>query len=238
MTEPVAVVVLTTWPKRAAFLRDALRAYDALDWPGKRLVLSYDGEPLAPARADVACVRVPAALRGEGPKRNAGLAEAGGLGVAWAAFLDDDDLVLPGHLRLLCAARDGRPVVRTSNAWVADAGFRVAAMRGHCYASSLVHVPSFLRTGGYVDVPYATDVHFFTARMPGAAVAPGATYVYRRHGGNASSGKAADEAWSEEAMVRDLLEDQRRWPDPAVSEAQRAVDAVLARPDPRLVVPA
>lgn len=68
-------------------------------------------------------------------------------------------------------------------------------------------------------------------RAAEAARSAALTYVYRRHGGNYS----ASGYWTQ--VVRSGVDDQARWPDPALAALQAEVDALRARPAPDLLAP-
>ena len=118
MTDPVLVVIPTR--HRPAFLAEALGSVLAQDDPDWVAVVADDGdaEPTAPeraaaARGDARIAFCRATTRSAGGARNAALAFA----ESWApartarlvAFLDDDDLWLPGHLRASRRALDAQP---------------------------------------------------------------------------------------------------------------------------------
>jgi len=99
MTPTVSVVIPTY--NSAHFLREAIASVDAQQWPGLEIIVVDDGstdetEAVVNAlsrRGDVRFLR----------QENAGAASARNLGIAaasgdWVAFLDVDDLWLPGKL--------------------------------------------------------------------------------------------------------------------------------------------
>ena len=73
MDDDVTCVCLTTYPKRAHLLEDALRAYALQSHPRRRLLVVNDGAPLRSARGDVTVVQQPAGMR-LGTRRNDALA--------------------------------------------------------------------------------------------------------------------------------------------------------------------
>ena len=81
----VTCVMLTTHPKRAAFLDDAVRSYRAQTHPRRELLVVNDGpQPLRSTASDVRVINLPAPMS-IGEKRNVGLRFAyGGLIATWA----------------------------------------------------------------------------------------------------------------------------------------------------------
>lgn len=99
-------VILRT-KDRPDFLAEALASLRAQTFRDFETVLVNDGAPLpeallAPAPGRGLTVAVPPAPGGRTLALNAGLAAARG---SWVAYLDDDDVYLPGHLAALEAAR-------------------------------------------------------------------------------------------------------------------------------------
>lgn len=99
-------VILRT-KDRPELLAEALASLRAQTFRDFETVLVNDGAPLpeallAPAPGRGLTVAVPPAPGGRTLALNAGLAAARG---SWVAYLDDDDVYLPGHLAALEAAR-------------------------------------------------------------------------------------------------------------------------------------
>lgn len=102
MSEParrrVSVVVPTC--NRPALLREALASIRALEGPDLafEIIVGDNGEagPAAEVAAAFGAIHVPVDRPGAGAARNAGLTRAG---APYVAFLDDDDVWQPGHIR-------------------------------------------------------------------------------------------------------------------------------------------
>ncbi|MGH1570816.1 glycosyltransferase family 2 protein [Methylobacterium sp. P31] len=102
MSEParhrVCVVVPTC--NRPALLREALASIRALEGPDLafEIIVGDNGEPgpAAQVAAEFGAIHVPVDRPGAGAARNAGLTRAS---APYVAFLDDDDVWQPGHIR-------------------------------------------------------------------------------------------------------------------------------------------
>lgn len=196
MTAPlVSCVLLTTHPKRAAFLPDALRSYRQQTWPARELVVVNDGSPLAPRAADVRVVNLPPIGRPWtiGEKRNVGVRASRGV---YLATWDDDDVSLPERLasQVEYALRCDADVVLADRMTVADSDMNLvgACHRGRqrpVQASALLARSAVVAAGGYPAVSYREDAELLErlryvvrARI---VTQPGCDYyVMRRHGAN------------------------------------------------------
>ncbi|MFO0610653.1 MAG: glycosyltransferase family A protein [Polyangiales bacterium] len=159
----VTCVCLTTHPRRAAYLPDALRSYRQQTYARRELVVINDGAPLASNRADVRVVNLPP--RGApwtiGEKRNVGVRAARG---EYLATWDDDDVSLPARLaeEVTAAEATAADVIRADGMYIADAGLSLA---GRCQrgtkrpvmASALVRRDAAVRAGGYPAANYLED---------------------------------------------------------------------------------
>lgn len=106
----ISVVVPTR--NRPEFLRQALasiRAHEADDLTFE-IIVGDNGDDPSTARvaAEFGAVHVPVSQNGAGAARNAGLNAATG---ELVAFLDDDDVWLPSHIRPHLAILDARPEI-------------------------------------------------------------------------------------------------------------------------------
>lgn len=228
----VSCICLTTYPRRAAFLPDALRSYRAQTYAPRELVIVNDGAPLASARPDVRVVNLPA--RGArwtvGEKRNAGIRAARG---EYLATWDDDDVSLPVRLavEVEAAERLGAAVVRADGAFI---GNEALSLAGRCQrdaaaavqASALIRRDAAVRAGGYAVADYLEDAALVERiRHLGRGLVvtlPGCRwYVIRRHGGNVTlSAGERGEAYTACALG-DVGE---------VREAERAIAALRRGP--------
>jgi glycosyltransferase involved in cell wall biosynthesis len=227
----VSCILLTTHPKRAAFVPDALRSFRAQTHPGCELVVVNDGPvPLVARAPDVQVVNLPARDRRWtlGEKRNAGVRLARG---RWVATWDDDDISLPGRIaaQIEAAERLGAQYVLGDRTHVADADMSV---QGSCFrgaslpvmSTALIERAAIVAAGGYPVKDYMEDAELLErirllvrARVE---VIPADWYVMRRHGDNVTLafGESTD-GW-----VQCALRDPRR------EAAQAAVDAIRRGP--------
>lgn len=226
----ISCVMLTTHPRRASYVADALRSFRAQSWPRRELVVVNDGPVrLAPSAPDVRVVNLPPEHpEGRrwtlGEKRNVGVQTAEG---EWLATWDDDDLSLPDRLeaQITFALMFGADHVMADRAHVADSELRVfgACFRGVArpvMASALIRRSALVAAGGYPAKDYCEDAELL-ARMrhigrANCAVMVAPWYVLRRHRDNITNGfgESAD-AWITCALR-----------DPVRDDAQARVDAV------------
>lgn len=190
----VTCLCLTTHPKRAAYLPDALRSYRQQSYGARELVVINDGAPLTSARPDVRVVNLPArAARWTiGEKRNAGVRAARGV---YLATWDDDDVSLPSRLseEVEAAERTGAAVVLAGGMFVGDASLSLA---GRCsralapvQASALLRRDAVVAAGGYPVADYLEDAALlehvrFLGRGRVEVLPDARWYVVRRHGSN------------------------------------------------------
>lgn len=112
MTKPIArrISVVVPTRDRPDCLRQALasiRAIEAPDLSFEILIGDNGGDPQTRAlAAEFAATHIPVSVPGAGAARNAGLQAATG---EFIAFLDDDDVWMPNHVRPHLALLDARP---------------------------------------------------------------------------------------------------------------------------------
>jgi glycosyltransferase involved in cell wall biosynthesis len=202
----VSCILLTTHPKRAHFLPDALRSYRQQDYPIKELVVVNDGIPLSSNCPDITVINLPdrGARWTIGEKRNVGVRYAKG---DFLATWDDDDISLPHRLssQVSFAESTGADYVLADRMHIADQDMNVMGNcdRGKAFAvmpSALIRRDSVVRAGGYLVSDYLEDFGMMEAirfrcrgkvlRMDGCD-----WYVMRRHGSNVtlSHGESNDE---------------------------------------------
>lgn len=227
----VTCVCLTTHPKRAAFLGDALVSFRAQTYPERELLIVNDGAPLVSLVEDVRVVNLPAKLDGwtVGEKRNVGVRLALG---DYLATWDDDDVSFPERLQeqVEQTLLWGCGAVLADRMFVADASMRLV---GNCYrgaihatmATALLHRSAVVLAGGYPVANYKEDAQLLerirlVARRPVATLRNARWYVLRRHGANVTLDyrESADEYFS--CALRS----------PADLAAQRGLDGLLAGP--------
>jgi glycosyltransferase involved in cell wall biosynthesis len=104
----ISVIVPTR--DRPDYLRQALASIRALDAPDLKLEILVGDNGSDPRTAEVAAefnaIHIPVERPGAGAARNAGLLAASG---DYIAFLDDDDVWLPSHIRPHLALMDENP---------------------------------------------------------------------------------------------------------------------------------
>lgn len=232
----VTCVMLTTHPRRAGFMADALRSYRAQSYEHRELVVVNDGEPLRPTVPDIRVVNLPPrAVRWTlGEKRNAGVRLARG---AYLATWDDDDVSLPDRLRdqVDAAQTSNAAAVLGDRAHVADERLRVlgicARVARAVQATALLRRDAVIGVGGYALADYREDVELLERirlLMRGTVLVIDASwYVIRRHESHVT------QAWGEttDSWIACALRD------PARTEAQRMVNALMDGPGGRDVVP-
>jgi len=213
----VTCVCLTTHPRRAAYLPDALRAYRQQTYPARDLVIVNDGAPLASNVRDVRVVNLPrrAAPWTIGEKRNVGIRAARG---EYLATWDDDDVSLPRRLEesVAAALAWGADVVRADGMFIADASLSLA---GRCQRSTgapvmpsaLVRRDAAVRAGGYPAANYLEDAalierirHVSRGRVE--TMRGCRWYILRRHTSNVTldAGERADEYFACAAGDREV----------------------------------
>jgi glycosyltransferase involved in cell wall biosynthesis len=226
----VSCVCLTTHPRRAAFLPDALRSYRQQTYEARELVVINDGAPLTSAAGDVRVINLPsrASRWTIGEKRNVGVRAARG---EYLATWDDDDLSLRSRLVEQVEAAEAwrADVVRCDGAYIADAALSLA---GRCsramapvMASALIRREAIVRAGGYPVADYLEDGALIERiRLVGrglVATMPGRWYVLRRHGGNVTLA-AGERGETYSACALGDVSDVR--------EAARAIEALRRGP--------
>lgn len=224
----VTCVCLTTHPKRAKFLPDAISSYRAQEYPNKELVIINDGDPL-PRIDGALVVNLPrrASRWTIGEKRNAGVRMARG---EFVATWDDDDISLPNRLsdQMAHIVEHGGDYVMADRMHISDENMKII---GDCtrhnialkpvMPSALVRRSMIVRAGGYEAVDYLEDMNILEKirlmYRGNVLVMPNSNfYVMRRHGNNVTLGFG--ESTDEYAMcgLRGKYE----------IEAQRKVDSI------------
>lgn len=230
----VVCVMLTSWPKRAGMAVDAFRSYEAQDYPARRLLIVNDGERIESLRQDVQIVNI---RHGQsiGAKRQLALQSM--RPDEWCVAWDDDDVMLPMHIRgLMASALNNRAQYAISSCvWIADATMRIGLMRRRkAYASSCFNAGAALQCGGFPPVGYGEDFQLYSRMGPqGRVICDYVTYVHRRHGSNTTSERALESKGSaidEDALLAQAVRDQMRRPDPDIAKAQAEVDRIRAMP--------
>lgn len=190
--DSVTCVCLTTWPRRAAYLPDALRSYRAQTHPRRELLVINDGAPLRSAALDVRVVNLPPHSSGRwtlGEKRNVGVRFARG---EWLATWDDDDVSLPERLekQLAWADRTGAAYVMGDSQYVADENLTILGdcrdwISGFCAPSALARRNAVVAAGGYPVSDFWEDAWVMKAvswRVRGhVSVMPSDWYIRRQH---------------------------------------------------------
>jgi LmbE family N-acetylglucosaminyl deacetylase len=101
--EPLPITVVVRTKDRLSLLQEALESIVANDYPAEVVVVNDGGEPVGPVAAahpNALLIEHPSS-RGRSEAMNAGVRAAA---TPYIAFLDDDDLYYPDHLRTLAAA--------------------------------------------------------------------------------------------------------------------------------------
>jgi hypothetical protein len=220
----VSALMLTTHPRRGAFVRDALASFRLQTYPATELVVVNDGRPMRAAGPRQRVVQVPPGLP-LGAKRNVGLGAARG---EFVAMWDDDDFSLPERLaqQVKLARATGADYVRSTVIWLADEDLRVVRMfHDFCYCTAMMRRTAALRCGGFPEIDLAEDAGLFQ-RMAAVglrwAFRDFAWYVHRRHRSNVSR-----------LLDGTTLEELGRKSGVIVRRSQRDIDA-LNRRIPRL----
>lgn len=225
----ISCVLLTTYPKRAEMMRQAIRSYSAQTYPDRELVVVNDGIALT---ATAPNVRVVNTWPGQtiGAKRNLGAARSRG---EWLAAWDDDDVSFPERLMVLWAFADDHDAVyaKLSRIWVSDKDLRVLGLiKSEAFATCLVRHDAYDHVEGCPDISYAEDAELYARlkirRMP-TVDAPVPLYVHRRHDLNVTNQHGQS------------LEQNYERVDPRGAEATtQAVRELVSYPYPDLVRPA
>lgn len=227
----VTCVCLTTHPKRAAFLPDALRSYRQQTYEPRELLVVNDGEPLTSQADDVRVINLPRRdTRWRiGEKRNVGIRLARG---EYLATWDDDDLSFPTRLaeQVAAALAWNADVVRADGMFVADAELSLA---GRCardrsvpvMASALISRDAAVAAGGYPVGDYAEDVGMierirFLARGNIATMENARWYVLRQHGSNITLSAGEQHGTYAACGLRDRT----------VGDATATIEAILQGP--------
>jgi len=227
----VSCLCLTTHPKRAAFLPDALRAYRQQTYPNKELVVVNDGAPLVTNQPDIRIVQMPVRARrwSIGEKRNEGIRSARG---TYLAVWDDDDVMMPHRLErsVTCAQDWNADVVLADRMLIADEDLNLL---GDCdrgrvvpvMASVLMRRDAVIAAGGYDAVDYREDAALLErlrllARRHVATMRGADWYVVRRHGSNMTLEHGNQDATYKACAARS----------PEVKAQQAALDAVHRGP--------
>lgn len=197
----ISCILLTTHPRRAAYLADAVASYRAQTFAQRELVIINDGPtPLRTEASDIRVLNLPPRSDGRawtiGEKRNVGLRHARG---EFCATWDDDDISLPNRLRDQhdFAVATGADYVLADRASIADAEMRIygTCYRGEIFptmASALIRLSTAARSGGYSKKNYLEDAELLERvrmlKLGIVRVMPNADfYIARRHGGNVTN---------------------------------------------------
>lgn len=192
MADLITCVCLTTWPRRAAYLPDALRSYRAQTYPHRELLVVNDGAALRSTAADVRVVNLPPRPGGRwtiGEKRNVGIRFAAG---DWIATWDDDDVSLPERLaaQIAWAKRTGAAYVMCGSQHVANERLEILGdcrdwVSGFCAPSALFLRNAAIAAGGYPVSDFWEDAAIMKAiawRTRGfVSIMPGDWYIRRQH---------------------------------------------------------
>lgn len=227
----VTCVCLTTWPKRKAFLPDALRSFRQQTLPSREMVVVNDGTPLVSHVPDVRVVNLQPIGRKWtiGEKRNVGVRAAQG---TYLATWDDDDVSLPNRLAdqanaVILRRADG---VLAGKMAVADEEMHLL---GDCnrgpkrpvQPSAMLRRSAVIACGGYPAADYLEDaqvIERIRLLLRGLIIVmPGSNfYVLRRHGSNVTLGAGESNQAYANCAARS----------PDVVAMQRRVDALRAGP--------
>ena len=225
----VSCVMLTTHPKRARYLPDALRSYRGQTLAERELVVVNDGAPLLSRAPDITVVNLPD--RGRrwtiGEKRNVGVRFARG---EFVATWDDDDVSLPGRLaaQVSLARTRGADYVLADRMLIATPDMTLI---GRCdrgrpvQASALIRRDAVVAAGGYRPLDYMEDRSLlerirYLALGTIWEVPESDWYVMRRHGDNVTNTHGESDCEYGVCALRD----------PNVSPQQRELDALRRGP--------
>lgn len=224
----VSCICLTTHPKRATYLPDALRSFRSQTYGKKELILVNDGAPLKSLVPDIHVINlVDRGFRWTlGEKRNAGIRCANG---EYVATWDDDDISFPHRLELQLkfAIEHDADYVLADKMHIANDDMRVMGVctrtQRPVMPSAMIRRQTLIASGGYDAIDYKEDVRLLEKirllRRGHIVVMPADWYVMRRHASNITLGFG--EQNDEYAMcgLRGRYE----------IEAQRQVDAIRSR---------
>lgn len=206
-----AVTVVIPTHDRLALLLETLRSA-ARQHPVPRVVVVDDGSTDATAaamsaRADVTLLRNPSGGWGAGRARNAGLAR---VTTPYVAFVDSDDLLVPGALAAMVDALEAAPAApfafgralaaaRGPAGWLpeslvaplaserADLGAAIFARNVVPSSGALVRTDAARAVGGYgTDLAFSEDHDLWLrlVRLGPPVHVPQLVLVHRRHHGN------------------------------------------------------
>jgi glycosyltransferase involved in cell wall biosynthesis len=209
---PCVSVVIPTW-NRAEWVRDAIDSVLAQDYPRLEVVVVDDGStdatPEVVRRYGSQVRYIRQANGGAASARNRGIAEATG---EFVAFLDSDDLFLPGKLTEQVREFGRQPGLVMVYAWfsILDGSGRerlgrrfhrtgdiARSLLAHCMQGPLatptvmVRRTALLQAGGFDEtmrLSEDTDLWCRVARLGRVGLVPRVLVQVRRHEGNLSRG--------------------------------------------------
>lgn len=249
VSQPADVTVVIPVKDRAGLVGDAIRSAQSQQPPPTEIIVvddgSSDGSGAVAAALGVTVLRNEVPQR-QGPARNQGMARAR---TTWVAFLDDDDLWLPGHLAgLLRAAEGGDAVLVTAPGRTTAGGWRgnttgssirldPAALlvpgEGLVMSATMVRREQAMAVGGFPPLALCEDFAFWLTlldRGPGLETSR-PTVLYRLHPGQMSL-DAEEMRDALDAVVSSLADRpwfspglQRRWRSRLVWDTLRAAQS-------------
>lgn len=171
-------VVTASLPERAARLAEAAASVAAQTIPPAAHLIGIDFARHGPTAVRNALVRA--------------------AGTEWVAFLDDDDVLYPGHLATLTAGAAGADVVYSfcdvegRGGWTPNQEFDAAALRSYNFipVTALVRRSAFLSVGGFPESHPVEDWDLWRRLLDAGAefrCVPTVTWLYRFHGDNATT---------------------------------------------------